>query len=114
MIAHSSSFVPAIAALALLSSAPASELGYEVLDLLTAATPSDSRDKQWKPGGDIVLEISGLEWIGPDRIGVTLRKGDVYFIDGVLGADAKVVRFHRFASGLHEPLGLLKTETPSS
>ena len=108
MIAHSSSFVPAIAALALLSSAPASELGYEVLDLLTAATPSDSRDKQWKPGGDIVLEISGMEWIGPDRIGVTLRKGDVYFIDGVLGADAKVVRFHRFASGLHEPLGLLK------
>ena len=86
----------------------ASEPGYEILDLLTAATPSDSRDKQWKPGGDIVLEVSGIEWIGPDRLGVTLRKGDVYFIDGVLGPSASNVRFHRFASGLHEPLGLLK------
>ena len=100
--------VPALAAFALTAKLLASEPGYEVLDLLTAATPSDSRDKQWKPGGDIVLEISGMDWIGPDRLGVTLRKGDVYFIDSVLGADAKSVRFHRFASGLHEPLGLLK------
>ena len=108
ILSPSCRLVASLALFALATKLPASEPGYEVLDLLTAATPSDSRDKQWKPGGDIVLEISGMDWVGPDRLGVTLRKGDVYFIDGVLGADAKPVRFHRFASGLHEPLGLLK------
>lgn len=108
MTSNSSLLAAALAILALPTTVPASEPGYDVLDFLTAATPSDSRDKQWKPGGDLVLEISGMEWIGPDRLGVTLRKGDVYFIDGVLGPNAKAARFHRFASGLHEPLGLLK------
>lgn len=110
MMPPPSRLVASLAALAFAANLSASEPGYEVLDLLTAATSSDSRDKQWKPSGEIVLEVSGMDWIGPDRLGVTLRKGDVYFVDGVLGADAKSVRFHKFASGLHEPLGLLKDE----
>jgi hypothetical protein len=48
-----------------------------------------------------------MEWIGPDRLGVTVRKGEVWFMDGVLGDDPDKITYHRFASGLHEPLGLL-------
>ncbi len=84
------------------------EPGYEALDIYTASSPSSSRDTTWKPGDGVTLEVSGLTWIGPDRVGVTIRKGDVWFIDGVLGDDLTKVTYHRFASGLHEPLGLLQ------
>lgn len=84
------------------------EPGYELLDILSASAPSSSRDKDWKPGDGITLEVSGMDWIGPDRLGVVVRKGDVWFVDGVLGGDPAKMTFHRFASGLHEPLGLLK------
>ena len=41
---------------------------YEVFELLTASSPSDSRSKEWKPGDGLSLEVSGMEWIGPDRL----------------------------------------------
>lgn len=85
-------------------SAPA----YEVVEILAANSPSDSRSKDWKPGDGIALEVSGLEWIGPDRLAVAIRKGEVWFLDGVLGDSAAEVKYQRFASGLHEPLGLLR------
>ncbi|HRQ90630.1 MAG TPA: hypothetical protein PLA50_17690, partial [Bacteroidia bacterium] len=44
---------------------------------------------------------------GPDRLAVAIRKGEVWFLDGVLG-DPSGVNYHLFASGLHEPLGLLR------
>ncbi len=84
------------------------EPGYEALELYSASSPSSSRDTTWKPGDGVTLEVSGLDWIGPDRIGVTVRKGDVWFLDGVLGDDPAKITYHRFASGLHEPLGLLQ------
>jgi glucose/arabinose dehydrogenase len=83
------------------------EPGYEVFDIYTASSPSSSRDATWKPGDGVTLEVSGLAWVGPDRIGVSIRKGEVWFIDGVLGDDPAKIAYHRFASGLHEPLGLL-------
>lgn len=83
------------------------EPGYLALDLYTASSPSSSRDATWKPGDGVTLEVSGMAWIGPDRLGVTIRKGEVWFLDGVLGDDPSKIRYHRFASGLHEPLGLL-------
>lgn len=97
------------AVLLLLSAGPlaAIEPGYEALDIYTALSPSSSRDTTWKPGDGVTLEVSGLAWIGPDRVAVAVRKGEVWFIDGVLGEDPKQMTYHRFASGLHEPLGLL-------
>ena len=79
---------------------------YESTNLAVASSPSHSRDENWKPGDNIALEISGMTWLGGDRLAVCIRKGDVLFIDGVLG-DPKNLEFHTFASGLHEPLGLL-------
>lgn len=100
---------PVLSFLALLHviSLRAIEPGYEAVDLYTALSPSSSRDNTWKPGDGVTLEVSGLAWIGPDRLGVTVRKGEVWFLDGVLGDDPAKITFHRFASGLHEPLGLL-------
>lgn len=84
------------------------EPGYEAFEIYTASSPSSSRDASWKPGDGVTLEVSGLTWIGPDRIGVTVRKGEVWFVDGVLGEDRAKVVYQRFANGLHEPLGLLR------
>ena len=78
---------------------------YEVTEILTASSPSDSRSKEWKPGDGISLEVSGMEWIGPDRLAVSIRKGEVWFLDGVLSKKPEEIRYTRFASGLHEPLG---------
>jgi hypothetical protein len=84
------------------------EPGYESFEIYTASSPSSSRDTTWKPGDGVTLEVSGLTWIGPDRLGVTVRKGEVWFIDGVLGEDRSKIAYQRFANGLHEPLGLLQ------
>ncbi len=81
---------------------------YEVTEILTASSPSDSRSKEWKPGDGISLEVSGFEWIGPDRLAVSIRKGEVWFLDGVLGKNPGAIQYQRFATGLHEPLGLLR------
>jgi len=81
--------------------------GYEVTEILTASSPSDSRSKEWKPGDGVTLEVSGMEWIGPDRLAVSIRKGEVWFLDGVLSKKPEAIRYTRFANGLHEPLGLL-------
>jgi hypothetical protein len=80
---------------------------YEVTEILAASSPSDSRSKEWKPGDGISLEVSGMEWIGPERLAVSIRKGEVWFLDGVLSKKPGEIRYTRFATGLHEPLGLL-------
>jgi len=94
-------------ALAAMLATSAAEPGYERFDIISAATATDSRDKNWKPGKGLVLEVSGMCWIGPDRLGVAIRKGEIWFIDGVLGNDPKAIKYQLFASGLQEPLGLL-------
>lgn len=89
------------------SSPAGPETSYQRLDILTASSGSNSRDQDWKPGKGLVLEVSGLCWIGPDRLGVAIRKGEIWFIDGVLGDDPAAMTYTLFASGLQEPLGLL-------
>ncbi len=86
----------------------AEESGYESVDLVVASTTEDSRSTTWTPGDDTVLEVSGLEWMGEDRLAVATRKGDVWILSGVLGDDPDSITFTLFASGLHEPLGLLR------
>ncbi len=52
---------------------------------------------------DIVLEVGGLAFDNKNQLGVSTRRGDIWLISDP--ADNKPV-FRKFASGLHEPLGL--------
>ncbi len=80
---------------------------FEVTDILTASSPSASRSKEWQPGAGIPLEVSGMAWVAPGRLAVAIRKGEIWMVDGVLSDNRDDLEFHRYASGLHEPLGLL-------
>ena len=79
---------------------------YEIVDILTGNSPSASRSKDWKPSAGIALEVSGMAWAPDGKLAVAIRKGEVWMLDGVLGAPDKV-QYKLFASGLHEPLGAL-------
>lgn len=81
---------------------------YEILNILTAHSPSASRSADWKPGEGIVLEVSGMDWTADGKLAVAIRKGEVWWLDGVLSGDPANVTYQLFASGLHEPLGLLR------
>lgn len=82
---------------------------YRRVDLYSAAVETSSRDEEWKPGEGIVMEVSGMDFAADGRLAVTLRKGEVWLIDGVEeAADQEDLEFQRYASGLHEPLGILR------
>ena len=78
---------------------------YERFEILTASSPNHSRSGDWKPGEGIALEVSGMAWYR-GRLAVSIRKGDVLLLGNVLTENPGEVIYHRFASGLHEPLGL--------
>ena len=84
------------------------------------AKPSDElvarENKYWKRiplevPADIVLETSGILPLPGQRLLVTTRRGEVYFIDGAFAAEPKLT-FSLFASGLHEPLGIIAAPAP--
>ena len=54
----------------------------------------------------IILESGAIQRFGKDRIAVSTRLGEIYFIDGAFENPPTHVKFTRFASGLHEVLGL--------
>lgn len=81
---------------------------YVIEDILTGASPSASRSTTWKPGEGLVLEVGGMDFLADGRLAVAIRKGEVWIIDGLSGAAPGGVRARLFASGLHEPLGLLR------
>ncbi len=75
---------------------------------ITTSQASDSRAKNWKPAPDsLVLEASGLAKLPDGRLAVAIRKGEVWFLSNVYDDPPNNVGYHRFASSLHEPLGLL-------
>lgn len=81
---------------------------YRLVTLTASQSPTASRSKRWKPSPDgLPLEISGMEFLPDSRLAVAIRKGEVWFIDGVYDEPPVNLRYHRFASALHEPLGLL-------
>ncbi len=105
----------ATAALSLTCSAFASEPlatesdFYRIVTIATSKAPTDSRAKIWKPPPqELALEVSGLAVLDDRRVAVAIRKGEVWFLDGVYDDPPNEVTYHRFASALHEPLGLLK------
>jgi len=81
--------------------------GYDLQTILTGSSPTSSRHAQWKPGDGLTLEVSGLDFMPDGKLAVAIRKGEVWLLDGVLGPPDQV-RYALFASGLHEPLGLLR------
>lgn len=81
---------------------------YERFEILTASSADHSRSTEWKPGKGIALEVSGMAWMDDGRLAVCIRKGEVWIIEGILSGKRDKISYHLFASGLHEPLGLLK------
>ena len=82
---------------------------YRLVSVATSETSTSSRSKNWKPAPDgLALEVSGLTVLDDRRVAVAIRKGEVWILDGVYDDPPKNVTYHRFASALHEPLGLLK------
>lgn len=59
----------------------------------------------------IVLEVSGIVTVPGKRLLVTTRRGDIWWVDGAYDA-APAPKFTRFASGLHEPLGIVAAPAP--
>ena len=55
---------------------------------------------------DIVLEVSGILALPGKRLLVTTRRGEMWFIDGAYDENPKP-KYTLFASGLHEPLGVI-------
>ena len=82
---------------------------YRLITIATSQAQTDSRSKSWRPAPDgLPLEVSGIAVLDDRRIAVAIRKGEVWILDGVYGDPPEDVTYKRFASALHEPLGLLK------
>ncbi len=54
----------------------------------------------------ISIEAGALQWLGQGRLAAASRQGDIYTIDNTLQDPPANLKFTRFASGLHEVLGL--------
>ncbi len=81
---------------------------YRLISVATSEAPTDSRSKNWRPAPNgLALEVSGLAVVDDQRVAVAIRKGEVWFLDGVYDDPPLDVTYQRFASALHEPLGLL-------
>lgn len=81
---------------------------YKLISVHTSKSTQHSRAANWKPAPeDLALEVSGLVVLDEDRVAVAIRKGEIWILKGVFDDPPKDVEYHRFAYGLHEPLGLL-------
>ena len=56
---------------------------------------------------NIKLEVGGLAPLPDGRLAVCTRRGDVWIIGNPYMQGSRVPTFKKFASGLHEPLGLM-------
>jgi len=88
-------------------------LGGVALGLVAGAVASPQSDREAEyyplttfpiPEG-IVLEAGAIQLLPGQRLAVSTRLGDIYLVDGTFGSPDSV-KFKRFASGLHEVLGL--------
>ena len=55
---------------------------------------------------DIILEVGGMSFMPDGRLGVATRRGEIWLISDPVMSVSSLPHFHRFAVGLHEPLGL--------
>src|SRR5438045_7238397 len=54
----------------------------------------------------VVLEAGALQVLPGNKLASSTRLGDIYTIEGAFGSPLGEVKFTKFASGLHEVLGL--------
>jgi hypothetical protein len=90
-----------IAALALTApifAAEKSDAESECYRIITLPTPQLA-------GKPVIMEAGALVMLGPDKIACASRLGDIWIAEGVT-SDAPAPKWTRFASGLHEVLGL--------
>ncbi len=81
---------------------------YRVVTIAAPKAQTDSRAATWKPSPDgLPLEVSGMAFLGDGRLAVAIRKGEVWLLDGVYDEPPTNIQYKRFASALHEPLGLI-------
>jgi hypothetical protein len=57
------------------------------------------------PPGE-VMEIGSIALLPERKVAVTTRRGDLWICSGAYGADLSKVSWTKFATGLHEPLGM--------
>ena len=55
---------------------------------------------------DVILECGGLEWLPDGKLAVGTRRGDIYIVENVLQDPPTDIKFTKWATGLHEILGL--------
>lgn len=81
---------------------------YRIISIATPQAQTESRSPNWKPAPEgLALEVSGIAVLDDDRVAVAIRKGEIWILEGVYDDPPENVTYHLFASGLHEPLGLL-------
>jgi hypothetical protein len=81
---------------------------YQLISVHTSKSTQHSRAANLKPAPeDLALEISGMAVLDEDRVAVTIRKGEIWILKGVFDDPPEAVEYQLFATGLHEPLGLL-------
>jgi len=83
---------------------------YDRFEILTATSPNAPRSTEWKPADGLALEISGMTWTSDGRLAVAIRKGEVWIIEGTESDSKEKVSYKQFASGLHEPLGIIEED----
>ncbi len=82
---------------------------YRIISVVTSEAQTDSRAKNWKPAPEgLALEISGMAVMDDTRLAVAIRKGEIWILSGMYEDPPKNLTYKKFASALHEPLGLLK------
>ncbi len=75
--------------------------------VMFAEAPDESdyyRIETYPIPSELKLEVSGMASLPDGRVGVAIRKGEVWILEG--DSDPETARWRPFASGLHEPLGL--------
>ncbi len=58
----------------------------------------------------VVLESGALEWMPDGRLAVASRRGEIWMVSNPTSDDSSQIKFTRFASGLHEVLGLAQRD----
>lgn len=58
------------------------------------------------PPDGAVLEVGGMAFLPDGRLALSTRRGQVWLVENALAEDPADARFHLYAEGLHEGLGL--------